>query len=157
MELQHIEYNPEYIYIHETLEKHILENFPHCLSEWKIFIYQDLYNEDLYYNDKLISKDVFKDLLYMRQIKSDGIDYHQGELHKRFKFTHFKYPEKYKRNASFSLKQLILKRDGYRCRNCSSEENLSIDHIIPWSFGGRTEYDNLQILCRSCNSRKGNR
>ena len=31
------------------------------------------------------------------------------------------------------------------------------DHIIPWSKGGKTEYDNLQMLCKPHNESKGNR
>ena len=52
------------------------------------------------------------------------------------------------------LKQ-ILERDRC-CQNCWIHEDLTFDHIIPISKGGKTEYDNLQILCKSCNSRKGN-
>ena len=37
------------------------------------------------------------------------------------------------------------------------EEELTVDHIVPWSKGGRTELSNAQLLCRACNSRKGNR
>lgn len=31
------------------------------------------------------------------------------------------------------------------------------DHIKPESWGGETSLDNLQTLCRSCNSKKNNR
>jgi len=31
------------------------------------------------------------------------------------------------------------------------------DHIVPYSKGGKTDYDNLQMLCRPCNRKKGNR
>lgn len=34
---------------------------------------------------------------------------------------------------------------------------LSVDHRIPKSEGGTDDPENLQILCRSCNSRKKNR
>ena len=35
--------------------------------------------------------------------------------------------------------------------------NLSVDHIVPRKKGGTDHKDNLQLLCRACNSRKGDR
>jgi 5-methylcytosine-specific restriction endonuclease McrA len=29
------------------------------------------------------------------------------------------------------------------------------DHITPWIEGGKTDMDNLQMLCKDCNRRKG--
>jgi hypothetical protein len=51
----------------------------------------------------------------------------------------------------------VWRRDGFSCRHCGSENNLTIDHIFPESKGGPAALDNLQTLCKSCNSRKGNR
>lgn len=36
-------------------------------------------------------------------------------------------------------------------------DELTVDHKYPWSLGGRTEISNAELLCRACNSRKGNR
>lgn len=49
----------------------------------------------------------------------------------------------------------VFARDDYRCVHCGTRENLSVDHIHPVSKGGTNNMDNLQTLCRSCNSRKG--
>ena len=49
-------------------------------------------------------------------------------------------------------------RDG--CPICGVEIdalNMSVDHIVPVSKGGKNSLKNFQLLCQSCNSRKGNR
>lgn len=43
------------------------------------------------------------------------------------------------------------------CAHCGTELDLSVDHIIPRYEGGTNDANNLQVLCRSCNSRKGTR
>ena len=40
------------------------------------------------------------------------------------------------------------------CKNIFNEDQMHGDHIRPWSKGGRTEYDNLQMLCIECNIKK---
>lgn len=49
----------------------------------------------------------------------------------------------------------VGKRDGFKCQHCGSTDDLTLDHIMPAIAGGESKYENLQILCRSCNSRKG--
>jgi 5-methylcytosine-specific restriction endonuclease McrA len=43
------------------------------------------------------------------------------------------------------------------CCKCGSKSKLHIDHIIPKSKGGKNSLDNVQILCQTCNLKKGNR
>lgn len=43
------------------------------------------------------------------------------------------------------------------CKKCRSMEMLTVDHIISISKGGGDEVENLQCLCFSCNSIKGNK
>lgn len=53
-------------------------------------------------------------------------------------------------------KEMILARDGYACTYCGSEENLTLDHIVPRCKGGaRWDSDNVTTCCRSCNQAKG--
>lgn len=52
-------------------------------------------------------------------------------------------------------RRYVYDRDSYMCRRCGTLDDLSIDHIIPRSRGGGNEVENLQTLCRSCNSSKG--
>jgi len=51
----------------------------------------------------------------------------------------------------------LIERDGYMCRHCGVVSGLAIDHIIPLSKGGSDDLENLQFLCKSCNSSKGDR
>jgi hypothetical protein len=59
-----------------------------------------------------------------------------------------------------SLRYKVLKEAKGRCALCgATKENtlLDVDHIIPRSRGGKTEYSNLQVLCAKCNRSKGNK
>jgi 5-methylcytosine-specific restriction endonuclease McrA len=56
-----------------------------------------------------------------------------------------------------SLKEWWTKISSYGCKNCGVSEDLTIDHIIPMSKGGSDNIANLQCLCRSCNSVKGDK
>ncbi|XP_051207545.1 uncharacterized protein [Lolium perenne] len=51
----------------------------------------------------------------------------------------------------------ILYRDDFTCQYCPSEDDLTIDHVIPTSRGGKWEWENLVTACSRCNSRKGNK
>lgn len=57
------------------------------------------------------------------------------------------------RDRKFKRTQ-VFERDGYRCQECGSTDDLVVDHIIPVSQGGDTCMDNLQTLCRKCNASK---
>ena len=54
------------------------------------------------------------------------------------------------------IRQLVINRDGC-CQRCGTEDNLSVDHIVPRKLGGNDSLDNLEVLCASCNSSKGGR
>lgn len=62
-----------------------------------------------------------------------------------------------RRGISMMRRARILARDGLKCLLCGATANLAIDHKVPISKGGSDEDDNLQTLCRSCNSVKGDR
>lgn len=54
-------------------------------------------------------------------------------------------------------RQRIYDRDGNACLKCGVTDDLTLDHIHPWSLYGPDTDDNLRLLCRSCNSSKGAR
>jgi hypothetical protein len=73
-----------------------------------------------------------------------------------------KSPEE-NRNIPLGLRYKILNRDRFRCVKCGKSPasdlkcKLHIDHIIPFSMGGLTTFENLQTTCSDCNLGKGNR
>lgn len=52
-------------------------------------------------------------------------------------------------------RQNIFKRDGFECKYCGKEEDLTIDHVIPRSKNGKSTWKNLVTACKTCNSLKG--
>lgn len=60
---------------------------------------------------------------------------------------------------SFNRKT-IYRRDCYTCQYCGGRpgtEELSIDHIIPKSQGGKSTWDNCVLACVKCNARKADK
>ena len=55
------------------------------------------------------------------------------------------------------LRIAVYERDGHACVECGAFDDLTLDHIHPFSLGGEDTFENLRTLCRSCNSRKGAR
>jgi 5-methylcytosine-specific restriction endonuclease McrA len=51
----------------------------------------------------------------------------------------------------------VFRRDGYQCAYCGTRHDLTIDHIVPRSQGGKDSWENLVTACQDCNTRKGNR
>ena len=49
----------------------------------------------------------------------------------------------------------VWQRDRGRCVECDEQEKLEFDHIIPVAMGGGNTSRNLQLLCETCNRRKG--
>lgn len=61
-------------------------------------------------------------------------------------------------NANYkSVMLALIQRDGAACAHCKTTTNLVIDHITPVIRGGSNDFSNLQLLCQSCNSIKGDR
>ena len=57
------------------------------------------------------------------------------------------------------LRNSVVNDNKYQCAICKKwfySEELEVDHIEPWSKGGRTVLSNAQLLCKPCNKKKGN-
>jgi 5-methylcytosine-specific restriction endonuclease McrA len=67
--------------------------------------------------------------------------------------------KKPKSPVKFSRQNIYL-RDKYRCQYCGlkhSTEELTYDHVLPKSRGGKTEWENIVTCCIGCNRKKGGR
>ena len=64
-----------------------------------------------------------------------------------------------RRGVKFNRRN-IFARDGNRCQYCGKKfptSELSLDHVVPRSQGGRTTWGNIVCACLQCNVRKGGR
>jgi hypothetical protein len=83
-----------------------------------------------------------------------------GAAAKRFQAAEDDIPFRDPGRIPLKIREGVMKRDEYRCQEpeCGATEHLSVDHIVPWIEGGSSaDPSNLQVLCQSCNSRKGAR
>ncbi len=54
----------------------------------------------------------------------------------------------------------VFRRDGWRCQYCGEvlpASELTFDHVLPRSQGGRTDWENIVTCCRPCNDEKRDR
>jgi len=58
-------------------------------------------------------------------------------------------------NVSIEDWENIKKKFNYICPMCNQSKQLTIDHIKPISLGGEHKIENIQPLCKTCNSSKG--
>lgn len=66
--------------------------------------------------------------------------------------------QKKKTGVRFS-KQNVFLRDKYTCQYCGiavNKKTATLDHILPISHGGKTQWENSCCSCMACNSKKGN-
>ncbi len=59
-------------------------------------------------------------------------------------------------NPNFTRFNVFL-RDKFRCQYCGSKKELTFDHLLPRSKGGKTNWDNVVTSCSCCNIKKGGR
>jgi 5-methylcytosine-specific restriction endonuclease McrA len=63
----------------------------------------------------------------------------------------------FQRKIAFTEEQIFL-RDRYTCQYCHKvfpEHKLTMDHVVPRKYGGKTTWDNISSACGPCNFKKG--
>jgi len=59
------------------------------------------------------------------------------------------------RYPAFTRFNLFL-RDEFQCQYCGARGDLTFDHVIPRSRGGKTTWENVVAACGRCNLKKAN-
>ena len=59
-------------------------------------------------------------------------------------------------NPNFTRFNVFL-RDKFACQYCGSKNELTFDHLLPRSKGGKTDWNNVVTACTCCNVKKGGR
>jgi 5-methylcytosine-specific restriction endonuclease McrA len=54
-------------------------------------------------------------------------------------------------------RRAVFARDGWQCMYCGAKTSLTVDHVIPRSKGGGSDWENIVASCAPCNRRKGDR
>jgi hypothetical protein len=67
-----------------------------------------------------------------------------------------------RRGFSAAQRREVIERDGNFCNYCGADGSavgvsLEMDHVTPWSQGGKTDVKNAQLLCSRHNRAKGDR
>ena len=87
---------------------------------------------------------------YKRKIRSPSFEMNLPSV---IALKNFIQPSK---NPNFTRFNVFL-RDKFSCQYCSSKNELTFDHLLPRSKGGKTDWKNVVTACSSCNVKKGGR
>lgn len=127
--------------------------FPAYRKEMKGIDWGFLYNDykDIELDSKKLEEEITKLMQDDEVSKKAGIYYYI--LTKNEKYLSLRvFSDKQKREAYEEQKGI--------CPHCKEEfeiEEMEGDHITPWSEGGKTDINNLQMLCKPCNRYKSNK
>jgi 5-methylcytosine-specific restriction endonuclease McrA len=97
--------------------------------------------------------------------KAEVLEHGSGELRsERFRLerpavirlvTYVRIPrDTHKRKIT---RRAVFARDGWQCMYCGARTSLTVDHVIPRSKGGGSDWENIVASCAPCNRRKGDR
>ena len=127
--------------------------FPTYRKEMKGIEWGTLYNQ---YNDKDFDPEKLEEEI-VSLIENEEVTNHKGIYYYLFD----------RKESHLSLREFDdrMKRKKYEeqkgicpfCKEHFEFSEMEGDHIIPWSKGGKTVYENLQMLCRMCNNTKSDK
>jgi 5-methylcytosine-specific restriction endonuclease McrA len=156
--------SPEHLNI---LFYHFKETGEYLLTAYCRVIYLTWEKRDNKYSIDQEEKNVLDDALCrirrLRIFESDII-FHCNQIikeqynnHRIFKEYSFQRPRREAQSfiSKKNIRKAVFELHGKKCLRCGSDKKISLDHIVPVFNGGANEIENLQPLCKSCNSKKG--
>lgn len=111
---------------------------------------------------KLIDSEILKIADFGIFDEADNVKYGRKSLEAMPLYDIRKYDPEYEKQLRNKVFKKAKDKNGYYCcaicgRKSKKKVTFQVDHIIPMNQGGKSVEDNLQILCRTCNSKKGDR
>ena len=102
-----------------------------------------------------LKKLILRNLANSKEIKDNNLKVYSLHL-KPKQGSYLKSYIKPISNPNFTRFNVFL-RDKFSCQYCGSKKELTFDHLLPRSKGGKTDWDNVVTACSSCNVKKGGR
>ena len=92
------------------------------------------------------------------EIGQHDLRWARGSMHKPVVIrlvTYVRIPrDSHKRKIT---RRAVFARDDWQCQYCGARTSLTVDHVIPRSKGGGSDWENIVASCAPCNRRKGDR
>ena len=118
------------IHIFNRHIKNLMETFQHEIMDKDIMFELNCHNRNSVFQKRLIAK-------------IDDIIHKEYDPSNKDNNRHFS-------KTDINNKRIEQKHKCNMCDKCLNDSSYESDHIKPWSKGGKSNYDNLQILCVSC-------
>ena len=106
---------------------------------------------------EIINKNIIRKLFSRENLLRIKVYIHTGATNYRNKLLNDENIERQKACSFTSrqdIKDWVFEKHGKICLACGTNKNISLDHVIPIIKKGENIKENLQPLCKPCNSRK---
>lgn len=151
-----------FILVSELMENYVIKDREKELADWfRDFEDRRLADEKkpgdeqnsglvAYHEKTAHSTDAFDSLEYRHKFLMEDLFQHVTDMTPKDPERLF---DEYQRRAIFRKNKGVCQGCGKKCE----WDDYQADHIVPWSKGGKTVVENGQVLCSTCNQKKGNK